>query len=295
MSALLTDPAAPGRRPRRRAATRLPRPRVPLVTLLAALVLAAVAVCFLAPGLVETHPPARADVTARLQSPSSDHLAGTDSLGRDVFSRVVAGTRSAVGGPLVIAFGAIAVATLLGMLMGYRRGWLDVVLSRAVDVLWALPGLLIVIVVVGVIGGGYWAAVAVLIVLFVPEPLRLVRAATIEQTVKPYIEATRMLDLGTLRVLGRHLLPNLYPMLAANFFLSFTYGITALASLSFLGLGDGPGSTNWGRLLAENRADVFANPWGAIAPAVAIIATAVAVNLVGGAVCERLADRGRAR
>lgn len=274
---------------------RLRPARVPAVTLLAALVLAVVAVCFLAPALVEPYDPTQVDVTARLETPSAEHLAGTDSLGRDVLSRVIAGTRAAVGGPLVIAFGAMLMATLLGVLMGYRRGWLDLVLGRAVDVLWALPGLLIVIVVVGVIGGGYWAAVAVLTVLFVPEPLRLVRAATIEQSVKPYIEATQMLGLGTPRVLARHLLPNLYPVLVANFFLSFTYGISGLASLSFLGLGDGPGSTNWGRMLAENRSDVFSNPWGAIAPALAIILTAVAANLVGSAIYERLSSQGRAR
>ncbi len=179
--------------------------------------------------------------------------------------------------------------------MGYHRGWLDLVLGRAVDILWALPGLLIVIVMIGVIGGGYWAAVAVLTVLFVPEPLRLVRAATIEQMVKPYIEATRMLELRTARVLLRHLLPNLYPVLVANFFLSFTYGISGLASLSFLGLGDGPGSTNWGRMLSENRTDVFTNPWGALAPALAIVLVAVAANLLGGAMYERLANQGRAR
>ncbi len=293
MSTLLTDPAARGRR--LAGLPRLRRRRVPLVSLLAALVLVAVAVCFLVPGLVETHDPSQIDVLARLEMPSAQHLAGTDSLGRDVFSRVVAGTRAAVGGPLVIALGAMTIATLLGVLMGYHRGWLDLVLGRTIDVLWALPGLLIVIVVVGVIGGGYWAAVAVLTVLFVPEPLRLVRAATIEQTVKPYIEATQMLGLPTGRVLLRHLLPNLYPVLVANFFLSFTYGISGLASLSFLGLGDGPGSTNWGRLLSENRADVFSNPWAAIAPALAIILTAVAANLVGGALYERLASQGRAR
>ena len=277
----------------RRLAPRLPR--VPLVSLLAALVLAVVAVCFLAPGLVAPYDPTQVDVTARLETPSAEHLAGTDSLGRDVLSRVIAGTRAAVGGPLVIAVGAMLLATLLGVLMGYRRGWLDLVLGRAVDVLWALPGLLIVIVVVGVIGGGYWAAVGVLTVLFVPEPLRLVRAATIEQSVKPYIEATQMLGLGTPRVLARHLLPNLYPVLVANFFLSFTYGITGLASLSFIGLGDGPGSTNWGRMLAENRGDVFSNPWAALAPALAIILTAVAANLAGSALYERLASQGRAR
>ena len=134
--------------------------------------------------------------------PSAQHLAGTDILGRDVFSRVIHGARTALVGPALIAVGAFAIATLLGLLAGYFGGLLDTVVMRWVDFMMALPGMLVAIVVVGVIGGGYWSAVLVLIVFFAATDTRIVRGAVLEQRRMPYIEAARAMGVSVPRILS---------------------------------------------------------------------------------------------
>src|SRR5262249_23571428 len=128
--------------------------------------------------------------------PSAEFLAGTDLLGRDVLSRVIFGARTALVGPIVVAAGALAIATLLGLLSGYLGGLVDSVIMRWVDFMFALPGPLVAIVVVGVIGGGYWTAVAVLIALFCGPDTRIVRSAVLEQRPRPYIDAARTLGIS---------------------------------------------------------------------------------------------------
>jgi peptide/nickel transport system permease protein len=161
--------------------------------------------------------------------------------------------------------------------------------------MFALPGQLVAIVVVGVLGGGYFLAVAILIVLSSPYDTRLIRAATLEQRPRAYIEAARVLGLPGRRVAMAHLLPNLVPLIIASVFLGFAYALLALAALSFLGLGVGAGTPDWGRMLAEGRTLLFKNPAAALAPGAMLILTAASMNLVGDWLAERLSDRGRAR
>jgi peptide/nickel transport system permease protein len=220
--------------------------------------------------------------------PSVDFIAGTDLLGRDVLSRTIHGARTALVGPIIVAGGAFAIATLLGLLSGYLGGLVDTAVMRWVDFMLALPGPLVAIVVVGVIGGGYWTAVLVLIILFTAPDTRIVRSTVLEQRPLPYIDAARALGVSKRRILFVHILPNILPLILAYVVLDFAFALVNLAGLSFLGLGVEPGTPDWGRMLFENRNILFTNPLGLLLPAGMIILTAVSMNLIGDWLFERL-------
>jgi peptide/nickel transport system permease protein len=219
------------------------------------------------------------------------HLFGTDQLGRDVLALSLAGARSALAGPIVVALGSMLIGLLLGGVAGYHGGLIDVLVGRYADLLLALPAVLLAIVVAGVLGGGYWFTVAVLIVLFSPSDLRLVRAAVLEQSPRPYIESARVLGIGSRRILIRHIAPNIVPVVVANLLLNVAFALVALSSLSYLGLGVPPGTPDWGRQLSDGRNLLADSPMAAIFPGLLIIATATAVNLLGDWVADALERR----
>ena len=221
--------------------------------------------------------------------PSAEFLAGTDVLGRDVLSRVIFGAWTALVGPVVVAAGAFTIATLLGLVSGYLGGIVNSAVMRWVDFMFALPGPLVAIVVVGVVGGGYWTAVLVLVILFTAPDTRIVRSAVLEQRPLPYIDAARALGISRTRILFVHLLPNVLPIILAYVVLDFAFALVNLAGLSFLGLGVEPGAPDWGRMLFENRNILFVNPVGLLLPAAMIILTAVSMNLIGDWLFERFA------
>ncbi|QFY11474.1 ABC transporter permease subunit [Nonomuraea phyllanthi] len=259
------------------------------------LVIALVVVCAIAGPALAPYSASAQDLTDTLAEPSAAHLLGTDDLGRDVFSRILAGAASALTGPLVIALGAMLIGSLLGLTAGYRGGFTETAIMRWVDLMYAVPQLLIAIVVVGVLSGTYWEAVLVLIVLTAPGDTRILRGAAIEQRGLPYVEALRVLGVPGPRILIRHVWPTLVPLSVAQTFLNFATSLVTLASLSFLGLGVAPGAADWGRMLAEGRDLVDVNPWTAIAPGLAIALTAASFNIAGDWLHERLAGRGKDR
>jgi peptide/nickel transport system permease protein len=226
------------------------------------------------------------------QPASSAHQLGTDQLGRDVLSRTIDGTRSAVAGPLVIALVTMLGGSVLGVLAGYLGGRVDALTMRWVDFMYALPSLLITLVVVGVVGGGYWLAVALLAVLIVPYDTRLIRSAVLQQRGLPYVEAARTLGVRRRRIMTRHIYPNVLGVAIPNSCLNFAAALSSLASLSFLGIGAAPGSTSWGRMVAENSATMFQNPMATLAPALMIVLTAALVSYLGDLIHERMTDRG---
>ena len=221
------------------------------------------------------------------QPPSGNHWLGTDGLGRDVSARIIAGTKTAMLGPLLIASSGLIVSSILGITAGYRGGSIDTAIMRWVDFMLALPGLLVAIVVVSVMGGGYALAIVVLAIFNVQGDIRIVRSATLEQKPLQYIEALRSLGIGRRRIMARHIFPNIAPILVANFAIDFALALVALAGLSFLGLGSEPGSPEWGSMLAENQSILFVNAAAALAPGLVIVFLAVSVNLVGDWLYDR--------
>ena len=276
-------------------ATRLVRrvPRIrrskPMLTFcflfLAALLVVVVAGQWLAP-----QDPSHQDLLATSQGPMPGHLLGTDQLGRDILSRVLAGAQSAVLGPLLIAIGAMLVGTALGLLAGYRGGRTETIILRACEFLFAMPGVLVAIVVVGILGGGLQVAVAVLVVLFAPWDARLVHSVVIQQRNLPYVEAARTVGLPTWRVMAVHILPNIAPTVVANVLLDFVSAIIAVSSLAFLGLGLPTGSPDWGVMISDNRSLLGVNSLAVIVPAVLIVLAASAMTVVGDWVYDSLAS-----
>jgi peptide/nickel transport system permease protein len=223
--------------------------------------------------------------------PGSTYWLGTDTLGRDIFSRLLVGTRTGLLGPAVVAIGAGLLGTFVGLLVGYAGGWVDAVVMRLIDLVYAVPPLLVAIVVVGLFGGGYWLAVFVLIALSAPGDVRVVRAAVLAQRELPYVAAARTVGVSPTRVAVRHILPNVMPTLVANILLQFVVGLIALSGLAFLGLGVEVGSPDWGLMIAENRGVLDLNPWAVIAPALLISLLAVAVTIIGDRAYEVLTER----
>jgi peptide/nickel transport system permease protein len=260
----------------------------------AVLILAAIVVMAAVPGLLRPDDPGAQDLLHASLPPGGGHLLGTDALGRDVLSRTITGARPALLGPLAVAVLAWVLGGSAGVVAGYCGGRVDSVIMRVVDGVYALPGLLITIVVSGVLGGGYVLAVVLLGVLAAPNDARVARAAALELRGQPFVEAARMLGTGGPGIVVRHLVPNMLPLQLANATVQFAFAIVALASLSFLGIGADPGSAEWGRMLSDSRTLLYDNPACALAPAVAIAGTAASVSVLGEWLYGRIAARGRA-
>lgn len=277
-------------------AARSRRLKRPSVFVLFALVFFVMMLMFaIAGSQIAPNNPLQQNLSLAVSGPIGGHPLGTDELGRDVLSRLIAGARHALEGPFLIAVGVALIGTTLGLLAGYRGGRVDSAIMRWVDLSWSLPGLLVVIVVAGVLGSGYLIAVAMLTVLEAPGATRVIRAAALEQRPRPYVEAAETLGLSRRRVMLRHIGPNVLPIIVANGFLTFAFALISLAALAFVGIGSEPATPDWGRMLFAAISTFFQNPWTAIAPALAIALTALSVNLLGDWMFELLSDRGRAR
>jgi peptide/nickel transport system permease protein len=271
------------------------RRRLPILISLCFLVVGAVVVMAIFGSAIAPQDPDAQNLTTTVAKPSAAHWLGTDMLGRDVFSRLIAGARTAFIGPLVIAAGSMLFGNLLGLLAGYHGGRVDATIMRWVDFMLSIPGLLVIIVVAGAGRGGYFLPVALLLVLTIPFDTRVVRGATLEQVPRPYVEAAKTLGVSDRRIMVAHIWPNVAPVAVANAFLVFSGALVALSGLAFLGLGVPVGTPDWGLMLADGPSLLFTTPVSVLAPGLMIIFTAASMNLIGDWVYERLSSRGATR
>jgi ABC-type dipeptide/oligopeptide/nickel transport system permease subunit len=229
------------------------------------------------------------------EGPSAAFPLGTDFLGRDVLSRVLWGGRSVLWLAGLATAIAYAAGAFVGLAAGYTRGWLDGLLMRGADVLLAFPALLFILVVVT--GAGTSKAVLVATVACVQLPLiaRIVRTATLEQSVRGFVEAAEARGDGWLQVLRREILPNIAAPIMADLPLRFTYSIILVASVNFLSLGLQPPDADWGLMISENRDGITLNPYVILVPAALIALLTIAVNLVGDAFARSLGRSGLER
>jgi peptide/nickel transport system permease protein len=262
-------------------------------TSVAVVIVVAIVLLAIFGSLIQPHDPGAQDLFHTSAGPSSGHWLGTDGLGRDILSRMIAGAGAAITGPLVVALTGLIAASGLGILSGYMGGAIDIVVQRFVDFMFALPGLLIAIVIVGVVGGGYWLAVMVLSLLNFAGGVRILRGAALEQRALPYVEAARTLGVPRYRIMYRHIWRNISPIVFANAALDFALALVALSSLSYLGLGTSPGQPEWGRMLAENQPLLFSNPLGVLSPGLAIVLFATSVTVIGDWFYDRFSFSGR--
>ncbi len=223
------------------------------------------------------------DVSRRLEAPSSEFFFGTDQLGRDVFSRVVYGARTSV----VIGFGAVAVSmavsTLLGVCSGYLRGKTDMVLQRFVDIWMAFPGLIFIVFVVSIFGNSTLTIIATLGLIYGIGSSRVVRSATLSVAARSYVEAAQSIGAGSVRIMVRHVLPNVVPVVLVTASVQLGAVILAESSLSFLGFGTPPPFPSWGRMLQEAQGVMQQHPHLALFPGAAIALTVFSFNMLGDA------------
>lgn len=214
------------------------------------------------------------------QAPSAAHWFGADHLGRDVFSRLVLGTRDifALAGTGTLL--AVVLGTSLGLLSGYRGGWFDELLMRFFDSLLALPALLLALLLLGTLGPSRNSVLLVIIVVYIPIVARVVRSVVLLVKTRSYIEAARVQGESSVRILFREILPAVLPALAVEAALRFSYAIFLASSLGFLGVGVQPPSPDWGLMVNEARDSVSQTPWALYFPAGAISLLVISVNLL---------------
>jgi ABC-type dipeptide/oligopeptide/nickel transport system permease subunit len=251
-----------------------------------AILLFVIAVAVFGP-LVAPHPPTT-PVGIPLSGPSSANLLGTDSLGRDVLSRVLYGGRSVLG----LAAAATVLAYLLGLSIGlaagYSRSLVDPVLMRSVDVMLCFPPLLFLLVLIAGAGSSDLVLIIGVAVVQAPQISRIVRTATLEVSVRGYVEAAIARGERAPAVLLREVLPNILVPVLVDAGLRFTYSILIIASVNFLGLGLQPPSSDWALMIGENRSYLAVNAWSVLAPAAMIAILTIGVNLTGDAVARTL-------
>jgi dipeptide transport system permease protein len=259
-----------------------------------ALVLALVATVAIFADVLAPHSPIEQHREALLRPPvwqeggSARFPLGTDAIGRDVLSRVMYGARySLVVGVVVVAL-SLVLGILLGLVAGFCRGLLEMAVMRAMDVILALPTLLLAIVMVTILGDGLLNAMLAVAVVTLPHPARLTRAAVIGELAKDYATAARAAGASALRLMVLGVLPNCMAPLIVQATLSFSGAILAAAALGFLGLGAQPPTPEWGTMLAEAREFVLRAWWVVTFPGVAILTTVLALNLVGDGLRDAL-------
>lgn len=234
------------------------------------------------------------DAADRLSPPSADHPMGTDELRRDVFSRVLHGGRTTIQVGVISVSGATIVGIILGMCAGYYGGWIDDVISRFLDIVLTLPGILLAIAIVAILGASLQNAMLAIAVSTTPAFARLVRSVTLVEKNKVYIESCRALGASDLYILSRHIFPNVIPALIVVVTLNVASAIQIAAGLSFLGLGAQPPDPEWGSMLSNGRDYIRTGEWWmTVFPGVAILITVLSINLVGDALRSALDPRMR--
>jgi dipeptide transport system permease protein len=213
---------------------------------------------------------------------------GTDAVGRDVLSRLIHGSRYSLLSGLVVVTLALAAGATLGLVAGAVGGVTASVIVRAMDVILALPSLLLAIVVVVMLGDGLFNAMVAVAIVSLPHLVRLTRASVLGELAKDYVTATRAAGAGPIRLLVVTVLPNCLAPLMVQATLSFSSAILAAAALGFLGLGAQPPTPEWGTMLAEAREFVLRAWWVVTLPGLAILVTVLAVNVVGDGLRDAL-------
>ena len=268
-------------------APRVPRPSAVVLTgiiVFAVVALAAAFAPFLAP-----YDPDAVDFSAIYAAPTWAHPLGTDALGRDTLSRMIFGSRTALIAPLVVVVSSTTIGILLGLVAGWRGGWLDAGLGRIFDVVFAFPSLLIAIMAVALFGKGLVAPIIAMSIAYVPFVARLTRSLVAAERTRPYVAAYRVQGFGGAWIALRRVLPNVTPIVGAQSTLNFGYVLAELAALSFLGLGVQPPTADWGAMINEGQAGLLGGHFlPAIVPAVGVVIVVVAVNIIGEALSDRI-------
>ena len=235
---------------------------------------------------IAPYSPIKTDFTAYLQPPGARHLLGTDELGRDVFSRIVFGSRASLEAGVISVGLGISAGVPLGLAAGFYGGRLDDVLMRLTDAMLSIPNLILALTVVAVLGPGLAKAMIAIAAGLMPVFMRIMRAQVLSERGREYIQAVRAMGAADRRIIWRHLLPNSVAPIVVQGSLNVAGAILTEATLSFLGLGTQPPTPSWGSMLNAAQQYLTQAPWLSIWPGIAIAVTVFAINVAGDGIRE---------
>ena len=233
------------------------------------------------------------DLTIAKQAPSAEHLLGTDRYGRDMLSRVVAGSRASVFSTLLLVAVTAILGTAVGVLCGWVGGMTDTVLMRVSDVFLAFPGLVFALAVAGTLGGGLQNAMIALAAISWPKYARIARSQTFSQKETQWMKAVRLSGSGTGKIIWKHIFPNILGPILVTSVLDIGTMMMELSALSFLGLGAKPPIPEWGSMMSDTRSLMTTSPWITFSPGIAIFISVMIFNLLGDTIRDYADPKSR--
>ena len=250
-------------------------------------------VCSFFSAYLTPYDPYLQDLSIAKQAPSAQHLLGTDRYGRDMLSRVIAGSRASIFSTLLLVAIITAVGTAVGITCGWTGGWVDTVLMRISDVFLAFPGLVFALAVAGSLGGGLQNAIIALAAISWPKYARIARSQTLAQKEAQWMKAVRLSGSGTGKIILKHILPNILGPILVTSMLDIGTMMMELAALSFLGLGAKAPIPEWGSMMSDTRSLMTTSPWITFSPGIAIFLSVMIFNLLGDTVRDYADPKSR--
>ena len=223
-----------------------------------------------------------------MEPPSATHILGTDDLGRDLFTRIIYGSRISLFVGIVTVSIALVVGVSMGLASGYYGGWIDTILMRYIDLQWAFPNFIIAVYLVAVFGTGLSNVIVAVSLAFLDDFARITRGMVLSIREEEYVVAARSLGATNMEIMFRHVLPNALAPIIVQATLSVSYAILAEAALSFLGLGVKPSTPTWGLIISDSRSFFSRAWWLAVYPGLAIMMTVLSINFLGDAMRDIL-------
>ena len=215
-------------------------------------------------------------------------ILGTDGLGRDTLSRIIYGARVSLFIGLTVMCVSFVLGVVLGLVAAFSKPWVDVIITRAMDLIMAVPGLVLAILIVAVLGPSLTNTIVAVTIVFLPRYVRLVRASAMSELSKEYVTAAKVIGVGRIRLMFSTVLPNCLAPLIVQSALGVSEAILEAAALGFLGLGAQPPTPEWGAMLADAREFIRSDPWIVTLPGLAILITVVSINLMGDGLRDAL-------
>ncbi|MEW2571834.1 ABC transporter permease [Streptomyces sp. NPDC047070] len=241
---------------------------------------------------ITPYDPDATDVLAASQGPSSQHLLGTDSLGRDILSRALAGARLSFAGPAMIVLISAVLGTALAIFSAWHGGWIDRMVNRLLNVMFSVPGILVAVLASAVFGAGFWAPVLALGVIYTPYMARVVRSVAVRERHRGYVESLQLAGMSSWQICLRHLVPNVMPIVVAQGTYGLGSALADFAAVSFLGLGIQPPQAEWGVMVADGRSELLDGALQqSLVAGTLIVVTVVAFNVLGAQLSSRAGGR----
>ncbi|MFF0698535.1 ABC transporter permease [Streptomyces tendae] len=241
---------------------------------------------------ITPHDPDATDVLASSQGPSAQHLLGTDSLGRDILSRALAGARLSFAGPAMIVLISSVLGTAIAIFSAWHGGWIDRMVNRILNVMFSVPGILVAVLSSAVFGAGFWAPVLALGVVYTPYMARVVRSLAIRERHRGYVESLQLAGMPSRQICLRHLVPNVMPIVVAQGTYGFGSALADFAAVSFIGLGIQPPQAEWGVMVSDGRSELLDGALQqSLVAGTLIVVTVVAFNVLGAQLSSRAGGR----